>query len=138
MKKPEVSKFQFINFVVRESRFAFVERGDYEFYFDFTPSGKVYPALGQFELYLDLKIREKNELVKIDIKTISFFTYEEQEGSLAENKFFTMNAPAIVYPYIRAYIATLTAQSGIGTITMPAMILIPLGERLRKKIIIVQ
>lgn len=134
MKKPEVSKFQFINFVVRESRFAFVERGEYEFYFDFTPSGKVYPALGQFELHLDLKIREKNDLVKIDIKTISFFAYEEQEGNLAENKFFTMNAPAIVYPYIRAYIATLTAQSGIGTITMPAMNLAPLGEVLKKKI----
>ncbi len=133
MKQPEVSKFQFSNFVVQESFFQFIERGDYEFSFEFSPSGKVFPSLGQFELHLGLKLREKNDLVKIDIKTISFFSYEE-EGSLADNKFFTTNAPAIVYPYIRAYIATLTAQSGIGTITMPAMNLSSLGDVLRKKI----
>lgn len=133
MKKPEISKFQFSNFIVRESHFAILERGEFEFTFEFSPSGKVYPSLGQFELYLDLKVHEKNDLVKVEVKTISFFTYEE-EGSLADNKFFTMNAPAIVYPYIRAYIATITAQSGIGTITMPAMNLTPLGELLHKNI----
>lgn len=133
MKKPEVSKFQFSNFVVRESHFEIVERGDYEFNFEFDPAGKVYPSLGQFELYLGLEVREKNDLLRISIKTVSFFTYEE-EGDLVDNKFFTLNAPAIVYPYIRAYIATLTAQSGIGTITMPAMNLMPLGDALRERI----
>ena len=133
MKQPEVSKFQFSNFVVQESHFAIVERGDYEFSFEFVPTGKIYPALGQFELYLDLKVREKNDLLTIDIKTVSYFIYEEK-GSLADNKFFTTNAPAIAYPYIRAYIATLTAQSGIGTITMPTMNLTPLGDVLRGSI----
>lgn len=136
MKKPTVSKFQFINFVVRESHFVFVERGEYEFSFEFDPSGKVYPDLGQFELHLNLKVQEKNSLVQIEIKTTSFFAYEE-EGNLADNQFFTMNAPAIAYPYIRAYISTLTAQSGIGTITMPAMNLQPLGEVLRSKITVI-
>jgi preprotein translocase subunit SecB len=133
MKKPEISKFQFDNFVVLESRFLIVERGDYEFSFEFTPSGKVYPSLGQFELYLNLQVREKNNLLEIDVRTVSYFTFEE-EGLLAENKFFTTNAPAIVYPYIRAYIATLTAQSGVGTITMPSMNLTPLGDILRESI----
>jgi len=135
MNKPEVSKFQFANFVVRESHFLVVERGDYEFRFEFAPAGKVYPSLNQFELYLDLSVREKNDLLSIEIKTVSYFTYEE-EGSLAENKFFTVNAPAIVYPYIRAYIATLTAQSGIGTVTMPSMNLTPLGDILKKNIVV--
>jgi len=135
MNKPEVSKFQFANFVVQESHFLVVERGDYEFRFEFAPAGKVYPSLNQFELYLDLSVREKNDLLSIEIKTVSYFTYEE-EGSLAENKFFTVNAPAIVYPYIRAYIATLTAQSGIGTVTMPSMNLTPLGDILKKNIVV--
>ena len=133
MKKPVISKFKFNNFVVLESHFLIVERGDYEFSFKFKPSGKVYPSLGQFELYLDLQVREKNNLLKINVKTTSYFSYEE-EGSLTENKFFTTNAPAIVYPYIRAYIATLSAQSGIGTITMPAMNLSPLGDILKNNI----
>ena len=133
MKKPEISRFQFTNFAVLESRFSLKERGHYAFSFDFKPRARIYPALGQFELYLDLKIREQNDLVKIDIKTVSFFTFEEGE-EIAENRFFTVNAPAMVYPYIRAYISTLTAQSGIGTIVMPAMNLLPLGEQLKKKI----
>lgn len=137
MKKPETAKFQFSNFVVRESRFVLIERGDYEFSFEFKPSGKVYPTLGQFELYLDLEVREKNDLVKIDIKTVSFFGFEG-EANLGDNKFFTLNAPAIVYPYIRAYISTLTAQSGIGVIIMPAMNLMPLEEILKKNIEVVE
>ncbi|MCC6279562.1 MAG: protein-export chaperone SecB [Saprospiraceae bacterium] len=137
MKKPEVSsKFQFTNFVVKESHFFLAERSDYEFTFEFTPSGKVFLGLNQFELYLELKVREKNGLVEIDIKTVSFFTFEGTDN-IADNPFFTLNAPAIVYPYIRAYISTLTAQSGIGTITMPAMNLISLGEVLKKEIEII-
>ena len=130
MKKPEVSRFQFTNFVVRESHFALKERGDYEFSFVFKPAGKVYPTLGQFELYLDLKVRDKNGLVDIDIKTISFFTFGNEED-ITKNELFTLNAPAIVYPFIRAYIATFTAPSGVCTIVMPAMHLIPLKDHLQ-------
>ena len=133
MSKPEVSSFQFTNFVVLESHFQIMERGNYEFTFEFAPAAKVYPSLGQFELYLDIEVREKNDLLRIDIKTVSYFTYEE-EGDLAENRYFTTNAPAIVYPYIRAYIATMTAQSGVGTVTMPSMNLMPLGDSLRENI----
>lgn len=133
----EKSKFQFSNFVVQESHFILRERGEYEFTFGFNPSGKVFPALGQFELYLDLEVREKTDLVRIDIKTVSFFTFEEG-ANISDNQFFTLNAPAIVYPYIRAYISTLTAQSGVVTINMPAMNLLSLGEHLGKNIEVVQ
>lgn len=133
MKQVESARFQFVNFVVQESHIVLRERGEYEFKFEFEPSGVVYPALDQFELHLGLKIREKGERVEINLKTISIFEFDKKDG-VGDNPFFVTNAPAIVFPYIRAYIANLTAQSGIGTITMPTLNMQYLADELKKNI----
>ena len=38
-------------------------------------------------------------------------------------------APAIMLSYVRAYISTLTALSGIDTVTVPTLAMTPLGEK---------
>ena len=54
------------------------------------------------------------------------------EESQISNYFF-VNAPAILFPYIRAYIATLTTLSGyLKPITLPTLNLISLAKKLEK------
>ena len=133
MNKPEPSKFRFTNFLVRESHFIMTELSDYQLSIDIQPGGRLYPDLKQFELYLNVSILDQQGLLKIEVKTVSFFETDEVDN-LVENPYFTINAPAIVYPYVRAYIGTLTTQSGINAILLPAMNLQPLGESLKKNI----
>lgn len=109
------------------------ETSDYELNIDIQPSGRLYSELKQFELYLNVLISEQQNRLKIEVKTISFFETDEIDN-LPDSPYFTLNAPAIVYPYIRAYIGTLTTQSGINTILLPAMNLQPLGDALKKNI----
>lgn len=133
MNKIEPSKFRFTNFLIKESYFMMNETSDYELNIDIQPSGRLYSELKQFELYLNVLISEQQNRLKIEVKTISFFETDEIDN-LPDSPYFTLNAPAIVYPYIRAYIGTLTTQSGINTILLPAMNLQPLGDALKKNI----
>ena len=48
--------------------------------------------------------------------------------------FICINAPAIIFPYIRAYVSTLTSLSGIPTIIMPTINMESVGRQLREKI----
>ncbi len=135
MSKIEPSKFRFASFLIKESHFIMNETSDYALSIDIQPKGRLYPDLKQFELYLDVYITDERDRLKIEVKTISFFETDEVEN-LVDNPYFTINAPAIVYPYIRAYIGTLTTQSGINAVLLPAMNLQPLGESLKKNIVI--
>ena len=48
------------------------------------------------------------------------------------NQYFYTNAPAILFPYIRAYISTLTNLSGYKPINLPTLNLTSLREDLEK------
>ena len=47
---------------------------------------------------------------------------------------FCINAPAIMFPYIRAYISTLTALSGIDTVIVPTLNMTSLAKELSENI----
>ena len=64
--------------------------------------------------------------------TVSNFSFDSQIEITQLNKYFYMNAPAILFPYIRAYISTLSVLSGIEPITLPTLNLSGLGKELEK------
>lgn len=127
------AKFQFINLLIRESHFILNNTGEYDFTLSFNPSGVVLPALGQFHLQLDFTAKDANELVDISIVAVAIFQYEAIDN-IAESQYFTVNAPAIAFPYLRAYISTLTTQSGIPPIILPTLNLSGLADLLKQNI----
>jgi preprotein translocase subunit SecB len=137
MSNIEPSKFKFINFWVKESVFKLHGQADLELSFNLQPSGRIFPHLNQFELDLHLIISDRLDLLRIEVKSVSIFEVDDAESLSVDNKFLLINAPAIVYPYLRAYVATLTAQSGINALHLPAMNLTPMGEVLRKNISVI-
>ena len=58
------------------------------------------------------------------------FYFEKGIEEKQLNNYFYINAPAILFPYIRAYITTLTSLSGLKPIILPTLNLIGLGKDL--------
>ena len=65
-------------------------------------------------------------------------TKEDVTDEFKKSPFIEINAPAIAFPYIRAYISNLTTQSGLFTVTLPTFNLTNLGSNLKDNIQIVE
>lgn len=76
---------------------------------------------GSFNLELNSKITNKDESISINISTVGFFDFDRELPDRLKETFFQSNAVAILFPYIRAYISTLTSLSGITPITLPTL-----------------
>lgn len=75
----------------------------------------------RFKLLFDVNIKDKNESLNIDISAQGFFDFNKGLSEGEMDTFFNVNAPAILFPYVRAYISTLTALSGINPIILPTI-----------------
>lgn len=135
MSKIKKASFSFVNFIVRESHIVLNEQGEFNIDIDIKPKGYILKSLNQFHLELDVEIKEEHNRFNIKLVTISTFNFDP-DANLEEYKstLFVENAPAIVFPYIRAYISNLTVQSGLFTITLPTLNLSGLAKDLKGNI----
>lgn len=139
MSEIQEVKFRFINFLVRESHIVIKEQGEPKIAVNFTANGYVFKSLNQFHLELVVDITEETEKFHIHLNTISVFEFpEDTKPEEYTSNYFTLNAPAIAFPYIRAYISNLTAQSGLFTITLPTYNLTAMGEKLKENIKVIE
>ncbi len=130
MKK---SEFQFDGFVINKSLFELSkEPKSIDLIVDFTPSGRLDKKKSKFNLNLGVVISEKSNSLKIEVDATGFFKYSFIDEQDLEN-FLFLNAPAILFPYIRAYISTLTTLSGISPIVLPTLNLSRLKNDLIKQ-----
>ena len=129
----EDSKFQFKGFNIVRS---FIERNEKEaskkINLEFAPKGYINKADSNFQLHLGVNIEDENKTFKIEIDAVANYVFENKEGLENLSKFFYVNAPALLFPYIRAYISTLTNLSGFEPINLPTLNMTRLGEDLRK------
>ena len=133
MSEVTQASFKFTKFTIKESHIVVREDGDNDFELSFVPSGIVFPSENRFELEIIFEAIDKNELVEVKVISHSLFKYSNIPD-VTNSKFLTENASAIVFPYIRAYISTLTVQSGITPIILPTLNLTGMGETLKKNI----
>ena len=83
------------------------------------------------EYLLDLGVDITNEDKSIDIKLEmrGVFEFDKEMEHDEKGRFFILNAPTIMFPYMRAHVATLTAISGIEALVLPTL---NFAEGLRK------
>lgn len=98
-----------------------------------TPSGTQYKE--KFILTLDVQIQDDDEKFKLHFIVDGLFSFKEGLDNKILSQYFLLNAPAIMFPYVRGYVAMSTSLSGIGTITLPLLNLTALGPELEKNII---
>jgi len=129
----ENSKFQFKGFKIIRS---LIERNEKklspEVSLSFTPKGIINKKDSVFKLQLGVKIEDKNKSFNIEIKAVANYIFDRNENLENLNKYFYINAPALLFPYIRAYISTLTNLSGFKPINLPTLNMTQLGDNLKK------
>lgn len=131
----ESAKFSFENHIFTDFEIHTQNATD-ELTLQLHPEG-IYDAENRvFSLILDFRIlSEKNEPdnLLLFVKCVAKFSFEESVCSLKDMPdYFYANSIAIVYPYLRAFISTLTIQSNTRPIVLPTMNLSSLGKDLEK------
>lgn len=129
----EEASFQFRNYYINKSivEMSSIDVPPSKFGINIIPSGVLSSDRTELELVLIITI--KNERVNIEVETIGFFDITNPDDDFIEN-FLYINAPAIIFPYIRAYISTLTTLSGRKAVILPTLNMTDIGEELKGKV----
>lgn len=128
MEKPSI--FQFHNFLIKRSVFDLKQNTQRkELSIGFKPSGRLDFEAGKFELDLNIQISDKLEALKIEVEAVGFFSFKDLDREKLFD-FLYINAPAILFPYVRAYISSLTTLSGLQPIVLPTLNLTNLRDEL--------
>lgn len=73
-----------------------------------------------FKIIFYLMVNDKK--FNLDIEAMfDFLTDEEISEEFKNSHFPEINAPAIAYPYLRAYVSNLTLQSGVTPVMLPTI-----------------
>jgi preprotein translocase subunit SecB len=134
-----LSQFQFLGYKILKSSIeleeTFSESSGLEI--GFKTSGTVNKKDLTFNLNLNVIIKNSENSINIEINSIGKFKFEPVEDIGDISNFFYTNASAILFPYIRAYIGTLTNLSGLKAINLPTLNLTNLAEDLRQNTVII-
>lgn len=131
----ECAKFSFDNHIFTDFEIHTQNATD-ELTLQLHPNGVFDADNRVFSLQIDFRIiSEKNEPENlfVAVRCMAKFTFEEAVTDLNEiPNYFYANSIAIVYPYLRAFISTLTIQSNTRPIVLPTMNLTTLGKDLEQ------
>lgn len=99
---------------------------------DFNPSGIYNLQSSVYNLVLELNILFEGKKV-ISVKLESDYKFKDALKYEDIPIFFYSNCIAIVFPYIRAFISTVSLQANVKPIIIPTLNIQPLGDLLRKR-----
>lgn len=102
---------------------------------NFQPAGRLSWAQGAFILLLSVNVTAENALFEATVQTRGVFSFDAAQNVEQLNNLLLFNTPALVFPYVRAYIGALTALSGLPTVLAPTFNLTSLAEPLRQAIV---
>ena len=129
----EHSKSQFKGYTITRSLIECPKRGELpkELSIAFSPKGVIDKEKGRFQLSLGVEIEAENGSFHIEIDATADYSFKKKTTLDELDTFFYVNAPALLFPYIRAYISTLTNLSGFPPVNLPTLNTTHLGEELR-------
>jgi len=134
-----LSQFQFLGYKILKSSIELEENISESSGLEigFKTSGAVNKKDLTFNLNLTVIIKNSENSLNIEINSIGNFKFEPVDDIGDISGFFYTNASAILFPYIRAYIGTLTNLSGLKAINLPTLNLTNLAEDLKQNTVII-
>ncbi len=118
----ELSKFQFKEYYISKSVIELKQKSNFEkVKIKFKVSGIINEKDKLFTLNLSVFITNEEKDLNIQVDTAGIFTFSNVEKKEDISAYFYTNSAAILFPYIRAYISTLTNLSGNKSVTLPTM-----------------
>lgn len=137
---PNPAAFQFSNYTFPHAELNMGNlEPDKEIDLSFNPKGEYDTKEHTFTLMLEFKA-EHSETRKpvVHVSCEAQFLFRDPISLEEIPPFFFANSIAIVFPYIRAFVSTLTLQANITPLVLPTMNLSSLQETLKENITILQ
>ncbi len=123
---------QLTDWQVKELSFSVMENADSASGFSLETSNFFFENK-ENEFAVAIKVSIVNLLFNLNVET--YFTFHLDEKITEDFKlsdFPKVNAPAIAFPYLRAYISNLTLQSGFEPVILPSINFVKLSEQRKK------
>lgn len=133
MNEPSKAAFGFDNFRIVNFALNELTPDNDELSINIVPSGIYFEKEGVFEVTIDFTAFETNTFDTPAVKAIlkAKFTFENPIYYADIPSFFYLNSIAIVFPYLRAFISSLTLQANIKPLILPVLNLTGLDKPLR-------
>lgn len=134
MAEAKKASFSFKKFTVPSFSFDNLDEKDIELTLNFNPTGRFIPERGKYLLTLEFVGYEVGNTDKeiLRIKSIAEFKFSDSLKIEDIPSYFYNNSVAIVFPYLRAFISTLTLQSNTGVIMLGLLNFVGMGDDLKK------
>lgn len=133
-KSTAKASFQFKGYRILETSARFPEKDEpTSISIQFAPDGTWDKENKRFVLHLEVRVANDENTLSIVFKINADFIYKGDDEEKVR-RFLGQNAPALVFPYIRAYVTNLTALSGIPPLVLPTLNLAQVGRDLLKRL----
>ena len=123
MLKSEQASFSLESFKVPKFSYDEGNDNDSNLVIGFSPSGKYNPKNGEFELtllFISHSPEDSSKLV-FELTSIAIFKFNEAISLSKIPSYFYLNSIAIMFPYVRAFISTLTLQANTKLLKLDLM-----------------
>jgi preprotein translocase subunit SecB len=125
--------FKFKNFRVSKFSFEESEEQNVDLEMGFHPSGIYDQTTGLYQLFFTFTASEKATNKKvIKVKSVSEFLFDKPYSFEEIPSFFFTNSIPIVFPYMRAFISTLTLQANANVLMLGLIKFTNAAEPLRE------
>lgn len=133
-KKVEKARFRFVEYLFKETSIK-LTGGDIsdDVEFGIEPNGIFEEDNKMFILTLNVLVKDKKSSLEVKMTVTGKFEYETNDIQELV-PYLGFNAPAIMFPYIRAYITNITALGGMSPIILPTLNMESVGKELLDKI----
>lgn len=126
----KIASFRFLNYIVEESSLSIsgsISSTNMEINLDLGLT--VNRDTSTNKLTIAAEIKDENEIFFMKVKIAGYFDDKDCSDE-QRNKFLCFNAPAILFPYLRAFVSSVTGQAGIAQVIIPTINLLPDGQKL--------
>jgi len=108
-----------------------------EFKMDIFPSGRYSTKTHEFELkFIFIAKLNDSEEPAVVVNCEGLFAFAEQIEYEEIPDYFFPNSIAIIFPYVRAFVSTLSLQANYRPIVIPTMNLSDLSDTLRQHVVV--
>lgn len=133
MNTPQPAAFRFENYRIVEFSYSEPsEEGDKGLAVQISPSGFYFPKQKRFVLQLEFESKVNPEESKQVMRALlqAVFIFEDNITEMPD--YFYKNSIAIVFPFLRAFVSTLTLQANATQLILPIANLTYLEQPLRQ------
>lgn len=119
----QIAKFRFKGYKIVESHIVSSpeEEASQNLNVEFEQTVGVNEEGHNMRLEMTANINDENNALDIKVKAQGFFEFETDLKPDEKDIFFRTSAPAILFPYVRAYITTLSSLSGVKPVILPTL-----------------